>query len=188
MKTRPATRSGCSAASTAAHRAPQDTATTTARVGRGGVHDCEGIGGELFHPIAVGPCWTVGAAIAPTVEGDDSRVAGEIRDLHLPHAGRDDGPGGKQEHRWVAVAVHLVVDSHTVAFEITVGVGVPGPRLFAGPADSDSLEARQCQGLASNTMLKGVSATRVNLVKPALSTISRMRASPAWAPRARPTG
>jgi len=42
-------------------------------------------------------------------------------------------------------------------------------------------------GRASNTALKGVAATRRNCVKPAAVTTSRILASPAWAPSARPT-
>lgn len=42
-------------------------------------------------------------------------------------------------------------------------------------------------GLASNTMLKGVSLTRRKRVMPAAVTTSRILASPAWAPRASPT-
>jgi hypothetical protein len=44
------------------------------------------------------------------------------------------------------------------------------------------------QGRASKTMLNGVSATRRNRPNPASVTISRMRASPACAPSASPTG
>ena len=42
-------------------------------------------------------------------------------------------------------------------------------------------------GRASSTRLKGVSATRRKRVKPAATTTSRSRASPAWAPSASPT-
>ncbi len=44
-----------------------------------------------------------------------------------------------------------------------------------------------CHGLASYTLLNGVEATFWNRPNPAPVTMSRMRASPAWAPRARPT-
>src|SRR3954467_12642284 len=54
--------------------------------------------------------------------------------------------------------------------------------------DLGELHARPpVQGFASRTMLNGVSATRRNVVKPALVTMSRSRASPAWAPSAAPT-
>ena len=43
------------------------------------------------------------------------------------------------------------------------------------------------EAVASSTMLKGVSATRCRVLKPAAVTMSRSRASPAWAPRAVPT-
>ena len=42
-------------------------------------------------------------------------------------------------------------------------------------------------GLTSNTRLKGVSVARRKRVKPAFSATSRSLASPAWAPRAKPT-
>ena len=43
------------------------------------------------------------------------------------------------------------------------------------------------QGRISKTLLKGVCATEVNRVKPLVVTTSRIRAGPAWVPRAKPT-
>ena len=45
----------------------------------------------------------------------------------------------------------------------------------------------RCQGLASSTMLVGVSVARRTRVKPPCRSTSVSRFSPAWAPRAKPT-
>ena len=61
------------------------------------------------------------------------------------------------------------------------GGGAPGRRGRPGVA------AGRGYGRASSTTLNGVSAARRTRVKPALPRTSRRRASPAWAPSARPT-
>ena len=48
----------------------------------GRVHDREGVGGELPHVVLAGR--PAGAAVAAPVEGEDTAVAGDVGDLHLP--------------------------------------------------------------------------------------------------------
>ena len=67
---------------------------------------------------------------------------------------------------------------------------IPRSRDSAPGSAPGALPYRQClqgQGLASYTMLKGVSAARRKRVKPPALTTSRIRASPACAPSASPT-
>ena len=71
------------------------------------------------------------------------------------------------------------MDLHPVAHNEPLAVGVPGPRLLRYPVPDSFGGLDEIQGLASRTMLNGVSATRLNRLKPALVTMSRMRASPA---------
>ena len=165
-------------------------------LGAGRVQDRERIGGELVGAVRLGAGRPVRAAVASPVERDDPEVPGEVRDLHLPGTRVDDRPGRQQQHRRLAVAVPLPEDPHPVALGISLGVGISGASLLAPAGARELAPARGCrygrfcgvgQTLVSNTRLNGVSAARRKRVKPPASTTSRIRASPACAPSARPT-
>src|SRR6266516_2617995 len=95
-----------------------------------------------------------------------------------------DRPGRQEENRPLAVPVPLPVDPHGVALDVAVGIRAAGPRGVGAPADPVD---RFRYGRASKTRLNGVSVARRNRVRPPEVTTSRIRASPAWAPSARPT-
>src|SRR5580700_100060 len=177
------TRWGWSAATSDPHSAPQDSATRTA--------ESVSVASSTATASAANSATAYAAArqpVATPAEGDHPGVARHVRDLHLPHPGVDDRPRRQEQDGRLAVPVDLVVDADAVAHDVAGAVGVPGPRLFAGPVLLDRGLRGRHQSRASKTMLKGVSATRRNRPKPALVTMSRIRASPAWAPSANPTG
>ena len=151
----------------------------TAVGGIGGVHHRKSVGSEFLDPVGVSTLRTVRLAVSPPVEGDDLRVAREVRDLHLPHARVHGRPRRHQKNCRFTLPAHLVVDPHPVARHEPLAVGVPGTRLLRCPVPDCFRRFTEAQGRASKTMLKGVSATRLNRLNPALVTMSRMRASPA---------
>ena len=153
-------------------------------IGRGRVQHAQRVRRELGLPVGRGLGGPVRAAVAAPVERDHPAVPRQVGDLHLPAARVNNRPGRQQQNRRIAGAVHLVVDPHPAALHEALGAGVARPGLLrARPRQ------RGCgrHGLASYTMLNGVSATRRNRVNPPAVTTSRILASPAWAPSARPT-
>ncbi len=154
-----------------------------------GVQHRQRVGGELADGVRLGALGPVRQPVAAAVEGDDPAVAGEVGDLRLPHARVHDRPRRQQDDGRPVRSVGLVRDPHAVALDVAARVGIPGARLLVRGARGGSVTRapRERHGRASNTRLNGVSATRRNRVKPAASTTSRIRASPACAPSASPT-
>src|SRR5207249_2858278 len=70
--------------------------------------------------------WAVAAAVAPRVERHHAEVTREVRDLALPEARVDDGPGRHQQDGRAAAPVDLVEDLDPVALHIAVRVWVSG--------------------------------------------------------------
>jgi hypothetical protein len=160
-----------------------------------GVHHGQRVGDELVDGVGRGTLGPVGATVASPVERDDAAVPRQVRDLELPATGVDDRPRGQEQRGRLTLAVRLVEHPHAVALHVSLLVGVPRARLLPPGAVRGLAPARRRRrvrgsrrhGRVSNTRLKGVSAARRKCVKPPASTTSRMRASPACAPRARPT-
>ena len=148
------------------------------------VEDRDGVGDRLGVGVRARVGGRVGQAAAARVERHDPRVARQMGDLELPQAGVHDRPGRQQQDDRLAGAVRLPPDAHAVALEVSLGVRRARRRPGVRPPHPPTLTA---YGRASYTWLNGVSATRRKRVNPPASTTSRMRASPAWAPRASPT-
>ena len=148
------------------------------------VEDRDGVGDRLGVGVRARVGGRVGQAAAARVERHDPRVARQMGDLELPQAGVHDRPGRQQQDDRLAGAVGLPPDAHAVALEVSLGVRRARRRPGVRPPHPPTLTA---YGRASYTWLNGVSATRRKRVNPPASTTSRMRASPAWAPRASPT-
>src|ERR1700729_531517 len=120
----------------------------------------------------------------------------------------DDRPRRQEEHGGLTGAVHLVEHPDPVPLQVALLVGIARPGLLApytspataltqltargvpGPVQARGRHCRLwpgTQGRASNTRLNGVSAARRKRVNPPVAVTSRILASPACAPRARPT-
>ena len=89
-------------------------------LGAGGIHDGQGVGGELGRAVCLGLGRPVGAAVAAPVEGEHPAMPREVGDLHLPVPRVHDRPGRQQQHRRLARAVDLVVDLDPVALDVAV--------------------------------------------------------------------
>ncbi len=126
MKTRPETRSGCSAASSSPRCAPVESATHIARSTAAGIHYVDRVLGELGLVVRRRLLRAVGAAVAARVEADDAEVTREVRDLRLPDARVHERPGRKEEDRLVAGAVGLPEHAHAVALDVPLLVGITG--------------------------------------------------------------
>ena len=151
--------------------AHDDRGVDTSRVENGG-----SVIGELDRVVRLRTERPVGEAVPTAVEGHDPVVAGQVRDLALPHPGVDDPPRREQEHGRLAGAEAFPGDPDAVALDNARRVRLLRP--CAGV---------RRHGLASNTRLNGVSAARRKRLNPPAETTSRIRASPAWAPSASPT-
>src|SRR5262249_43135633 len=77
----------------------------------------------------------VGAAVAEPIHGQHPEMAREVRDLHLPVTRVDEGPGGHQEDRLLALAVDLVEEALPVPLGEALDVGVGGAALPAFASD-----------------------------------------------------
>ncbi len=82
--------------------------------------------------------------------------------------------------RWNTHAEPQVVPCAVIILAVVRAVGRLSLRM-------DDFAVSETYGLASRTILKGVSVARWKRVKPPLVTTSRNFASPAWAPNPRPT-
>ncbi len=140
--------------------------------------------GVLDGVVRAGIGRAVGQPVAATVERDDGRVPGEVGDLALPHPRVHDRPGGEEQDRGRSLPVALPVDPDAVPRDDALLVRLS--RRASGVAPPHLVD-RSRHGRASNTRLKGVSVARRKRLKPPAATTSPIRASPAWAPRARPT-
>ena len=130
--------------------------------------------GDRAHSMRLRVESSIGATVARPVERDDTEVVGQVRNLHLPETGVDDGPRRHEEQRYGPGTEDLVPHLYAVALYKPVTVGRTCTHDASFPRS-----ARSGHGRASNTVLNGVSATRRNLVNPAAVTTSRMRVSPA---------
>ena len=148
------------------------------------IEDRDRVGDRLGVGVRARVGGRVGQAAAAAVERHDARVARQVGDLELPHARVHDRPARQQQHDRLAAAVGLPPDAHAVPLEVPLGVRRARRRPGVRPPHPPTLTG---YGRASYTWLNGVSATRRKRVNPPASTTSRMRASPAWAPRASPT-
>src|SRR5579863_7703563 len=107
-----------------AHSAPDDSVTSTARSGAGGVHDHRRVVGELAGSVRLRADWAVRTPVAPTVEGHHPEMSRQIWDLCLPEPRMDDRPRRQKQDGCVARAVDLVKQAHAVALDVSVFVRV----------------------------------------------------------------
>jgi hypothetical protein len=89
-------------------------------LGAGGIHDGQGVGGELGRAVCLGLGRPVGAAVAAPVEGEHAAMSCKVRDLHLPVPRVHDRPGWQEEDRRLARPVDLVVELGPVALDVAV--------------------------------------------------------------------
>ena len=95
-------------------------------VGAGRIHHRERVGGELGGRVRLGRVRPVRLAVTAPVERDHAGVAGQVRELHLPHARVHDRPRRQQHDRAVAVAVALPVEADAVALDVAGLVRIGG--------------------------------------------------------------
>lgn len=85
-----------------------------------GVHHRDGVGHELGLGVRRDRLRPARTAIAAGIDGDDPEPAGEIRYLGLSRAGVDDRVNGREHHRRLALAEHLVTDLDADAINETL--------------------------------------------------------------------
>src|SRR5262249_31848897 len=86
-------------------------------------------------------------AVAAGIEGDHACAPREVGDLRLPQPRVHDGPGGYEDERAIALAVHLVEDPRAVfARGVALGVGVAGAALLAGRSPGPQAEPPFSEG------------------------------------------
>src|SRR5262245_22934801 len=94
------------------------------------VHDRDRVGDELLAVVRLGVRRALRPAAPPPVERQHAKVPREERDLHFPLPRVDDRPRRQQEDRRLARAMHLVVEAHALALDVSGLVRVAGPRLL----------------------------------------------------------
>ena len=100
-------------------------------LGAGRVHHRERVQCARGRAVAPRIAAAIRAAVAEAVHHEHSKVAREIRDLHLPVARVHDRPRRQQEQRLVAVAVDLEVQALSVALGVPLSIGVARAGLLA---------------------------------------------------------
>ena len=116
---------------------PERVAHDRSALGRGRVQDGQRVGRELALVVRRRLRRPVGAAVAASVERDDTEVARQVRDLPLPLTRVDDRPRRQQEDCPRPVPVHLVEDANAVALDVPLLVRVAGSGLLAARCSCD---------------------------------------------------
>ena len=153
------------------------------------VHDRHGVGRVLLVRVCRGTGRASRRPAAAPVEGDDPEVAGQVGHLALPDPGGHDRPGRHEDQRGRARPERLPgeVDPVTRRDADLVGQARPAPGVRR-VAEAKAVGRRHGgHFLTSNTLLNGVVAAILKEPNPAVVTMSRIRAGPAWVPMARPT-
>ncbi len=98
-------------------------------IGIGLVQHGQGIGDVLPLLVGFGSARAIRTTVAAAVERHHPVVPGQVRDLHLPVAGVDDGPRRHQQDRRLSRPEDLVEHLDAVAFHVAVDVRIARPHV-----------------------------------------------------------
>ena len=90
-----------------------------------GVHHRQHVGDNFLIAVRLGRPWSIGAAVPPSVEGEDAKVAREIWNLCLPLLRVNDWRTRHEQNRRLALPEQLVVGLDALSLHVAFLIRIP---------------------------------------------------------------